>query len=121
MLKTLYYNKFTIILTIAYENIAIKIPIRAHISNLFASFIFAESHWAVISFIHQKINTHIDIAHIENHKYLFIVWIVWKNVHSSAWIWVGQLITTSSWPWLEGTSTTIAKVDKVILMKPKIV
>ena len=53
MLKTNTYNKFTIILTSAYENITIKIPIRAHIRRLFASFIFAESHCAVISFIHQ--------------------------------------------------------------------
>lgn len=68
MLKTLTYNKFIIILIIAYENIAIKIPIKAHINNLLAVFIFASSPLAVIKFIHQKINSHIHTAHIENHK-----------------------------------------------------
>ncbi len=68
MLKTLTYKRFMITLMIAYENIATKIPMRAHISNLFASFILAGSPWAVISFIHQKINTPILIDHIENQR-----------------------------------------------------
>jgi len=88
---------------------------RAHIKSLFASFIFAGSHEAVISFIHQKINTHIQIAHIENRKYLLIVWIVEKNVDSSHCIWVGQVTITSSCHWLEGTSTTIANVEKSVV------
>jgi len=112
MLKTITYIRFTIILTIAYENTAIKIQMRAHISSLFASFIFAASHDAVMSFIHQKINTPIQMAHIENRRYLLIVCIVSKSVDSSACTCVGPVTTTSLWPWLEGTSTTMAKVEK---------
>ena len=108
MLKTLSYNKLTIILTKAYEKIAIKIPIKAHIRSLFASFIFAASPCAVMSFIQPKINTPIHITPIENHKYLLIVCIVSKSVDSSGCICVGPVTITSSCPWLEGTSTTIA-------------
>jgi len=97
-----------IILTIAYENIATKIPMRAHIKSLFASFIFAGSPLAVISFIHQKINTPIHIAHIENRKYILIVCIISKIVDSSVWILVSHTRFTSPCPQLGGTSTTIA-------------
>ena len=84
-----------IILTIAYENIATKIPMRAHIKSLFASFIFAGSQLAVISFIHQKINTPIHIAPIENRKYVFIFCIISKIVDSSVCIVVSHVTITS--------------------------
>ncbi len=120
MLKTRAYNKFMIILTNAYENIAIKMPTRAHIKSLLASFIFTGSPPAVISFIHQKINTPIQMAHMENRRYLLIVWIVSKNVDSSPWICVGPVTITSSCPWLGGTSTTMANVEKRVV-RPSVV
>jgi hypothetical protein len=105
-----------IILTIAYENIATKIPIRAHIKSLFASFIFAGSPLAVISFIHQKINTPIHIAHIENRKYILIVCIISNIVDSSVWIVVvSHTRFISPCPQLGGTSTTIAYVEKRVV------
>ena len=120
MLKTRTYNKFTIILTIAYENMAIKIPTKAHTKSLLASFIFAGSPPAVMSFIHQKINTPIHMAPIKNRRYLLMIWMVSKNVDSSPWICVGPVTITSSCPWLDGTSTTMANVEKRVV-RPSIV
>jgi len=43
-----------------------------------------------------------------------------KRVDSSAWICVGHVTITSSCHWLEGTSTTIANVEKSIVSPKKV-
>lgn len=103
-----YWKEFTTSLMIAKERIAIRIPIKDHISNLLACFILSGLHCAVISLNHQITNTTIQISPIENRRYWLMVSISLKNEDSSQVICVGPVTATSCCPLPEGTSTTIA-------------